>query len=176
MMALVAAVVLGSPFGSASAEVDTLGTTSMVVDIEVEIEVGADAVVAHLSFDDEVEAILPLLDRGDGLFGITTELEPRNYVVVFEILGPNPAVSSPQTLAALGADLTGSAGTTTTTTAADDELGDESLRFLWLAVALGAASLSALAFWVLGGDRQRQADDAAEGVEDDDDSSKSSTG
>ena len=157
MMTLVAAVVLGGSFGTASATVDSAEGLSMVVDIEVEIETSADSVVAHLSFDDEEEAVLPLLARGDGVFGITTELERRNYVVVFEILGPSPALSPPQTLAALGAELVDSADTTTSAAAADDELGEESQGWLWLAVALGAASLSALAFWVLGADRDEVA-------------------
>jgi hypothetical protein len=32
----------------------------------------------------------------------------------------------------------------------EDELSNESRRSLWLAIALGAGSLSLLAFWVLG--------------------------
>jgi hypothetical protein len=39
-----------------------------------------------------------------------------------------------------------------TTTTNPEDLPDDVTRWLWLAIAFGAASLSALAFWVLGGD------------------------
>jgi hypothetical protein len=53
-----------------------------------------------------------------------------------------------------------------TTTIGDDELSEDSERMLWLAVAFGAASLSVIAFWVLGsrGDKKSDEDeDAAAG-------------
>lgn len=150
MKALIASVLIGGLFGSASATVDAIGPEVMVVDIEVEVPPGAGNVVAHLSFEGE-DLVLPLTDRGDGVFGIRTELPPRNYFVVFEVVGEDGGSSEAVSLTDLGADLSGGSTGATTTTAEDEGLGRESRQMLWLAVALGAASLSALAFWALGG-------------------------
>jgi hypothetical protein len=149
MRALLAAVVLGGVFGSASATVESIDDDMMVVTIEVEVSGVTDSVVAHLTFDNDRPLTLPLLDRGDGTFGLRTELEPKNYFVVFETLGENVGESDPVSLVQLGAVLRPESGGTTTTL--DEEaLSDESQSLLWLAIALGAASLSLLAFWVLG--------------------------
>jgi hypothetical protein len=143
---LLAAVLIGGAFGSAGATVESATEEMIVVDIEVDVIEPADNVVAHLVFQEEEPLTLPLLDRGGGTFGIRTELEPKNYAVVFEIVGGE--TSSPVLLSQLGADLGPESGPTTTV---DEGLSDESQGLLWLAIALGAASLSALAFWVLGG-------------------------
>jgi hypothetical protein len=158
MRALIATVVLGGVFGSASATVESNDGEVMVVSIEVEVSGTAESVVAHLSFEDEM-LTLPLLDRGGGVFGVRTELEPKNYAVVFETLGAGGESSEPTTLAQLGADLGPETAPTTTTTLAEDELSGESRQMLWLAVALGAASLSLIAFWVLGGGRDDEEGD-----------------
>lgn len=150
-LALVVAVELGGAFGSASATVESLEDTVMQVDIEVEVRVSAQAVLAHLAFDDDAALTLPLLDRGGGVFGIRTELEPKNYIVVFEAVGAGEALSRPVSLVELGADLNHDVPGVTPTTEGDDGLSSVTLRFGWLALALGAASLSVLAFWVLGG-------------------------
>lgn len=162
-LALVVAVELGGAFGSASATVESLGDTAMLVDIEVEVTASAQAVVAHLTFADDAPLVLPLLDRGGGVFGIRTELEPKNYIVVFEVVGAGDALSRPVSLVELGADLTSDVPGVTPTTEGDDGLSSVTLRFGWLALALGAASLSVLAFWVLGGrGRSTDADDSTE--------------
>lgn len=150
MIALIASVVMGGVFGAATATVESNDGEVMVVEIHVEVNGAPTAVVAHLDFDNEPGLTIPLLDRGDGGFGITTELEPKNYVVVFESVGEEGETSEPVTLSQMGADLGPVPGQS------DQESGDESLstessRMLWLAIALGAASLSVLAFWVLGG-------------------------
>jgi hypothetical protein len=150
MRAVLAAVVLGGVFGSASATVERIEDDVMVVSIEVELSGSVDAVVAHLTFEDDRPLTLPLPNRGDGLFGLRTELEPKNYFVVFEAIGAENESSDPVSLAQLGAELGPETGGTTTTLA-EDELSNESQRMLWLAVALAAGSLSLLAFWVLGG-------------------------
>jgi hypothetical protein len=133
--------------------VEEMSADVMVVSIEVEVMTTAESVVAHLDFDGEAVATLPLIAREDGLYGIRAELEPKNYVVVFEVVGDESDQSEPLTLAELGADLGPAAGPTTTSP--DEEgMAPETQRLMWLAVALGAASLSALAFWVLG-DREK---------------------
>lgn len=146
---ILAAVILGGAFGTASATVDSIEGQVMVLDLEVEVMGAAETVVAHLSFDNEPALTLPLLDREDGLFGIRTELEPKNYVVIFEVVGEES--SDPASLTEMGADLGPESGSTATSDPDEEEMDEETQRWLWLAVALGAASLSVLAFWVLGG-------------------------
>lgn len=167
MKALIASVLIGGMFGSATATVDAIGEEVMVVDIEVEVTPAADTVIAHLSFEDDPVLRLPMLDRGDGVFGLRTELEPKNYFVVFELVGEEAESSDPVSLAEMGADLSGDQAGPTTTEPDDDEgLGEESRQMLWLAVALGAASLSALAFWVLGGRvDQEELEETSEGAD-----------
>lgn len=150
MRVLIAALVLGGPFGSASATVESIDDDVMVIELRVEVLESAESVVAHLSFEDERVLTLPLLDRGDGTFGLRTEVEPKNYFVVFETVGPEGRDSDPVSFAQLGAELLPEGGITTTTVA-DEGLSDDSRQMLWMAIALGATSLSLLAFWVLGG-------------------------
>lgn len=149
MRALIAAVVLGGIFGSASATVESATEDAMMVEIEVEVSGAPETVVAHMSFEEE-RFTLPLLDRGDSVFGLRTELERKNYMVVFEVVDEDAASSEPVSLQEMGADLSLANGETTTTTESEEGLSQESQRLLWLAIALGAASLSLLAFWVLG--------------------------
>ncbi|HUG08161.1 MAG TPA: hypothetical protein VMP13_04620 [Acidimicrobiia bacterium] len=165
MRALLAAVVLGGAFGSASATVESIQGDVMVVELTVEVRESAESVVAHLSFQGQPELTLPLLDRGGGIFGLRTELEPKNYFVVFETVGSEGQRSEPVSLTDLGAEL-GPDRSTSTATEVDDELSEESQRMLWLAIALGAASLSLLAFWTLGGRDDEGAREAAAGEED----------
>lgn len=162
MRLLLAALVLGGAFGQASATVVSHDGDVMVVELTVEILESAESVVAHLSFQGEPELTLPLLDRGSGVFGLRTELEPKNYFVVFETLGSGGQSSDPVSLTDLGAEFGPDRGTTTTTEA-EEGLSDESQRMLWLAVALGAASLSLLAFWTLGGRDTGDEEPAVEG-------------
>jgi len=162
LRSLLAAVIIGGTFGSASATVESIDDEMMVVEISVEVLDSADSVVAHLSFGDEPELTLPLLDRGDGTFGLRTELEAKNYFVVFETIGEDAARSEHVSLSRMGADLGPESGATPTTSVDDDDLSDDSEQMLWLAVALAAASLSLLAFWVLGDRDDEQIDDANE--------------
>jgi hypothetical protein len=163
---VLAAVELGGGFGSASAGTTDLSDTSMTVELTVEVKVSAQAVVAHLVVKDDDPVTLPLLDRGDGTFGIRTELARKDYVVVFEALGDPGAVSQGVTLTGLGASLTEVTGPEGREPGSDDGdgLSDQTQRFGWLALALGAASLSALAFWVLGG-REGRRNGSAPGTE-----------
>lgn len=163
VLSLIAAVTIGGAFGNASATVESISGDSMVIDLEVEVVASASAVVAHLTFEDDPNLAVPLLDRGDGAFGIVTELEARNYVVVFEAVGADDGLSQPVSLTELGADLGEDADGGLPSTADDDDgLSPETRRLGWLALALAAASLSALAFWVLGGRDRREASEEEE--------------
>ena len=153
----IAALEIGGAYGAAAAEVESLDGSSMILSLEVEVLQSATSVVAHLAFEDERPLALPLLDRGGGVFGIRTELEAKNYVVVFEAIGQE--LSQPVLLTDLGADLTPEGGGGVDPSDPDDGLSNETRQWGWLALGLGAASLSALAFWVLGG-REGEADSA----------------
>jgi len=157
-LVVLAAVVVGGAFGSATATVESLDGGVMVVSIEIEVGVATESVVAHLSFEDDPVLTLPLLDRGDGTYGLRTELEPKNYFVVFETVDIDSQPSDPVSLSQMGADL-GPEPASPTTTLAEDELSPASRQLLWLAVALAAASLSLLAFWVLGSRDDDEPDD-----------------
>jgi hypothetical protein len=158
---LAAAVQLGGAFGTASAELLEQTPTSITIDLQVEVLVSVDAVVAHLSFDGEPELTLPLLDRGDGVFGLTTQLESRNFVVVFDAIGSRGEVSDPVTLHQLGVDLVSGSGTGSGATEPEG-LTEATQRVGWLAVAFAAASLSALAVWVLGDADEEEREKGAE--------------
>ncbi len=151
-MVLLAALDVGGGFGSASAEVLNLTNESMEIEVQVEIESSAEAVVVHFALSGEDPVTLPLVARGDGVFGITTELKPANYEVVFETLGDPSIQSLPVALTDMGAELTGSSGSVTSTT--EDGFSNITRGWGWLALAFAAASLAALAFWALGEGRE----------------------
>ena len=159
------ALFLGGAFGNASATIEAMDETSMVLTLEVELRASAESVVAHLAFDDEPQIALPLLDRGGGVYGITTETAVKNYAVVFEAIGSGEDVSIPVLLSDLGADFGGAdVPTPETVPQEDDGLSQETQQFGWLALALGAASLSVLAIWVVIG-RDKDGDDDAKSEE-----------
>jgi hypothetical protein len=147
--AVLLAVELGAGFGSATATVESMGDESMVVDLRVEVEGSPDSVVAHLTLPDEDTITIPLLVREQGVYGVTTEVKPANYVVVFEVIGEEGAESNPVSLGELGVDFSSNEGTIEPEE--ETAISAPTQQWLWLGVALGAASLSALAFWVLGG-------------------------
>ena len=160
------AIELGAGFGAASAELVSTSLNAIQVDLRIEVTQSAETVVAHLMAEGEAPVALPLLPREPGVFGIRTELKPINYRVVFELFGPDPAQSEPHSLTELGVEFP-VAGSESTTTTNPEGLPDDVTRWLWLAIAFGAASLSALAFWVLGGD-DRQVSSADDPTESDD--------
>jgi hypothetical protein len=156
---LLFAVELGAGFGTATATVESIDDESMVVDLRVEIDGAPDSVVAHLALPDEETITIPMLVREEGVYGVTTEVKPANYMVVFEVIGDEGGESDPVTLGELGVDFSSSAGTTEPE---EEPISASTQQWLWLGVALGAASLSALAFWVLGGRDEPARTDEAE--------------
>lgn len=120
----------------------------MIVEIHVEVDSSPDSVVAHFALPAEDTVTIPLVGREDGTYGVTTELKPANYGVVFEVLGDPGSQSETVSITDLGVDLDLGSFEPTETTAVEHSPGTQ--RWLWLGVALAAASLSALAFWVLG--------------------------
>lgn len=150
------AVELGAGFGTATATVVSTTHESLVVDFHVEVGVSADSVVVHLALSDEDPITVPMVQRDDGSYGVTTEVKAADYQVVFEALGDPGAQSDPVALTDLGVNFETGSEAPDTTESEGSSPGTR--RWLWLGVALGAASLSALAFWVLGG-RDEPTDD-----------------
>lgn len=144
------AVELGTGFGNATATVVSTTEESMIVEFHVVVEGAPDSVVVHLALPDEETVTVPLVPRDSGGYGVTTELKPANYNVVFEVIGGEPVRSAPVSIVELGVGLDPDSTVVTATTLAEP-LSPGTQRWLWLGVALGAASLSVLAFWVLGG-------------------------
>jgi len=161
---LMLALELGGAFGAATATVDSISDDSMILTLEVELRSSAQSVVAHLAFDTDPQIAIPLLERGGGLFGITTELAAKNYAVVFEAIGVEDGLSPAALLSDLGADFGDSDVPTPTTEPPPDEgLSAETRRFGWLALALAAGSLSVLALWVIiGRDKEDEDSDVSE--------------
>ena len=154
-LAVLAAVTLGGSFGEAGASTVSVESETILVDLYVDVTVSAQSVVAHLSVGDDDTRVIPLIHRGGARYGIRTEIPRKDYLVVFEAISDAPQLSTPATLSSLGAQLTipGSPAEPE-----PEEEPRESDRWGWLAVALGAASLSALAFWVLG-EREEKVED-----------------
>jgi hypothetical protein len=164
------AVELGAGFGTATATVVSTTEQSLVVEMHVEVDESADTVVAHLSLPGEETDTIPLLPRDDGTYGVTTEIKAADFLVVFEAVGDDGVQSDPVTLSDLGVDLGPTASTATTD---PDQQSPATRRWLWLGVALGAASLSALAFWVLGGREEPDADHGPDQISPDEPNSDS---
>ena len=149
-IALFLALELGGAFGAATATVESISGDSMILTLEVELRSSAEAVVAHLAFDDDPQIALPLLDRGGGVFGIRTELLAKNYAIVFEAIGVDDGLSPAALISDLGADFGDNEVPTPTTEPKPEEgLSPATKRFGWLALALAAGSLSLLALWVI---------------------------
>ena len=149
-VAMFLALELGGAFGAATATVESISGNSMILTLEVEVKSSAQAVVAHLAFDDDPQIALPLLDRGGGVFGITTELPLKNYAAVFEAIGVDDNLSPAALISDMGAEFgDNDAPTPRTEPTPDEGLSPATQRFGWLALALAAGSLSLLALWVI---------------------------
>lgn len=162
-VAILLSIGLGGGFGEGSAELVSIDSESMLVSVEVEVIASAESVVASFFAPGDEPLTLPLLDRGGNRYGLQTELRPVDYTVVFEVLGPDPGQSDPVLLSAMGADFGVVPVATTPPEEEDEGFSPAARRWGWLALALTAASLAVLAFWVLGGkDRSEVDPDEAE--------------
>jgi hypothetical protein len=144
------AVQVGAGFGAASAELISTSSNAMEVELRVEVRQSAESVIAHLAFADTESLTIPLVQRESGVFGIRTEVKKVNYAVVFELIGAETVQSEQHSLADLGLVFPESEPIATTTTE-EPGLSEQTQRWGWLALGFGAAALSVLAFWVLGG-------------------------
>jgi hypothetical protein len=110
------------------------------------------SVVVHLVDPGGEQITVAMAEQSSGLYRAVTDIDQIDYVAVFEGIANPPFQSEPQRLTELGLDralITPDQvfPASPTSTAAEDD----PTRWGWLGLGLGAASLSLLAFWVLGG-------------------------
>lgn len=106
LLSLTAALVLGGDFGVASASGEPAVGNRVLVDLEVEIFVSADVVVAHLIQPGGEQETISMSGDSSGIFRGAATIPKADLVVVFEaVRGPgNSVLSSPATLTELGLD------------------------------------------------------------------------
>jgi hypothetical protein len=150
---VLAAIVLGGPFGEATAEGVESGD-GIRVDFEVTLGGSPTAVVVHVVNPGEDQETVSLTDRGGGRWGSVADLEQINYVAVFEVLyaDGDGQVSDPVTLLELGLDpaVLGMGEVPAPDEETDTPLSPVTRRWGWAALALGAVALALLAVWAMG--------------------------
>ncbi len=153
LLSLLAGIVLGGSFGEATAD-GRVVAGRLEVGFEVEVAGNPTAVAVHVVDPGHDQQTFSLIDRGAGRWGGLVNVEPNNYVIVFEALyaDAEESVSDPVTLVELGVDpqVLGITLDPLSGEESPEGLSKVALRWLWAAVALGAAALALLAVWVLG--------------------------
>jgi hypothetical protein len=143
---------LGGPFVDASATATPV-TGGLQVELEVELNTQVATVVAHLVIPGDDQQTVALADRGNGRHGGLATVPAEDLVVVFEAIDVDRDIRAlPVTLTELGVD---PGVFRSDRTFAIDETGvrvvsPTARRWLWLAAALGAASLALVAWWAAG--------------------------
>lgn len=147
--AMIMALGLGGGFTDASAEATVETATSVEVALTVSTDPGSQVVVHAVDPGGE-QRTAAMLEAAPGVYRTRLSTRPIDLVIVFENLGTGEQ-SDPARLSELGAapELVGALPPAAPPEAPED------FSLLWLGAGLAAASLSALAFWVLGGDRKR---------------------
>jgi hypothetical protein len=148
VVALLFLVPAGDGFGDASATAEQIGPDRIRVELEVAIQ-GAGSVVAHIIEPGGQQETVSLAERGGGQFGAVFESRQIDLVVVFEALGDAPRQSTPLRLTQLGVDRATLGMVAPLVEVADD--GEDTTRWGWLGLGMGAAALSLFAVWVLVG-------------------------
>lgn len=151
---LVLGIVLGGPFGSATATATPTAGGSLEVTFTVLVAGDSGAVIAHIVDIGGDQSTTSLAPQSGGEWSGTTVTDATNLVVVFEAIRPDGSsdLSDPVTFSTLGVDpeLIGIEGSGTTAPA-DDGYSPRTLRWGWGALALSALALALLAFWAAGG-------------------------
>ena len=157
-LALLLTVELADPFREAAAAGRQLSAQVIEVDLTVTVT-GGGSVVAHLIDPGDQERTVAMAARGGETYGTVFETAPSDLVVVFEVVGDEGStLSEPVSLTQLGLDpaLVGQLPGGLAGVGDDSGQSETVRRWGWLGLALGAASLSLLAVWALGGrDRSR---------------------
>ncbi|MGF1667197.1 MAG: hypothetical protein ACFCVC_13105 [Acidimicrobiia bacterium] len=142
---LMISIQVGGGFVAAQADATVLDSSTLEISITVEAAPGTDVVV-HMVDPGGDQRTVAMIESTPGVYRTVFETRPVDLVAVFEDLAAGTQ-SDPLRLSEIGVapELVGAAPPVPT----GPEPEDRSL--LWLGGALAAASLSALAFWVLGG-------------------------
>jgi hypothetical protein len=146
---------LGGDFGVATASARGVSTERMELDLSVEAP-GEDVVVAHLIEPGGGQEAIPLVGRGGGVFGITTEVRRVDYVVVFEIVRQPSSQSPPVRITDLGV-APALLGAEEGNEREEDGVSNTTRMWGWAGLGLAATALAVLALWALP-DRKGRAD------------------
>lgn len=163
MGVLLASLVLATSVTFGAPEVDGTVVDSGTVEYVVSVEAPeATSVVLHALDPGSEQLTVAMRETSPGRYRTRFEIRPLDYVIVFEDLGSGTQ-SRAYRLSDLGLDseLIGGEALIVPDPGSQTSLG-------WLALGLGLASLSALAFWSLGGsrkERERPPELPAESVE-----------
>lgn len=149
-----ASVALGGGFGeaAASATVNNAGT----LDVQLQVDVVADTVVAHVIDPGGSQETVSLVRRADGTFGGMVITPRANRVVVFEALVADESISArPVTLLDLGVpgSLIGVDGPDLLAQEPEPDailFGFDRSETIWIAVASLAVALALVAWWAAG--------------------------
>lgn len=160
MLPLLALMILfqaGGFFVDPAVEGRETSATRMEIDLSVSAAPGG-SVVAHLIDPDGNQQTLALRERSSGRYGGIIEVGRVDLVVAFEALDGFGTQSEPARLTDIGLDraLLGVLPVAPATTTVPG-MSASTRQWGWLALAMGALSLAALALWAL---PDRPAEDA----------------
>ncbi|HSR44809.1 MAG TPA: hypothetical protein VLT15_06225 [Acidimicrobiia bacterium] len=143
---------VGGVFGPASADAVAVSSGEIEVTISVVVDGAPATVVAHLVDPGDDRSIVTLMNRGEGEYAGTALTERADLVVIFEAIWADGSsnLSRRVALVELGVDPAvlldeAAAGQEDRVVALDAATE----RWGWAALALGASSLSLLAWWAL---------------------------
>jgi len=148
LVGLAMALQVGGFFVAPEVEGREAGASMMEIDLSVSAPPGG-SVVAHLIEPGGRQQTFALRERSSGRYGGVFEVGRIDLVAVFEALDGAGIQSEPARLTDIGLDraLLGALPVAPPTTASG--VSSQTRGWGWLGLAMGAASLAALALWAL---------------------------